>query len=698
LSARLAPPRGASWREVTSSAAIGARVGILFAALEAICATYLGRMLLDGTVYLPCRAEDLGLSIAAHALAGALVGIATAFAVARHGGVTDRAVVRTATFAAAGALAANALAQLPKPDLETNYVALGGLIVMPAMLATWAYPATKRYLEGLRGPWPIALALVVVPWISRVPLAEEGLALRIGVLAGSCAVLVALARLLRQRIESPAATGTALTFAGVALALCGSLLRQATIRHDPTSAKAPSSTNVIVLSLDTVRADHLSLYGYERDTTPFLKELAQRATLFTRSYSASDLTLTSHASLFTGQYARNHGVHPLRELPALAAPELAPESRTLAQILSDRGWQTIGVVANFGFLGTQFGLHRGFRVYDARARELPFRAAPEITLRWRLQRWLYPLLPPRLFDLIYVDADTVRERIVAELEAAHPSETGRPFFLFANFMDAHMPYSPPEPFASRFAGDAAPLRRPPYYELRERVYAGLEPVGADERAELIARYDGALAYLDDGLRRLFGDLERLGLLDTTLVVVTADHGEAFGEHSTLEHGMSVQEEQIRVPLLVLRPGRNDPERRDDLASGIDLVPTVLRELGLDLPDGLDGRALFGSEPDAGRIVYAEHYPYDWHVGANPRRAVHETAALFREWKWIRPDDGSSRIHDLAQDPGEERTLEAPPPGTPDLERELQRWKHVPSADRRRRGRSGEALDALGYGD
>jgi arylsulfatase A-like enzyme len=322
---------------------------------------------------------------------------------------------------------------------------------------------------------------------------------------------------------------------------------------------------------------------------------------------------------------------------------------------------------------------------------------PEVALRWRLQRWLYPLLPPRLFDLIYVDADTVGERIVAELEAAHPSRTGRPFFLFANFMDAHMPYSPPEPFATRFAEGAAPLRRPPYYELRERVYAELEGVGESRRAELVARYDGALAYLDERLRRLFGDLERLGLLDTTLIVITSDHGEAFGEHSTLEHGMSVQEEQIRVPLLVLRPGRNEAERRDDLASGVDLVPTVLSELGLELPDGLDGRPLFGDGPDAGRIVYAEHYPYDWHLGANPRRAVHETAALYRGWKWIRPDDGTSRVHDLADDPREERALDAPPAGTPDLERELQRWKHVPSADGRRRSRSGEALEALGYG-
>ena len=355
--------------------------------------------------------------------------------------------------------------------------------------------------------------------------------------------------------------------AGLLLCVAG-CSRIAPSAPPPVTGFAPTPTRGIVLiSIDTLRADHLGAYGYAEPTSPFLDRLAARGVLFERAYAQYPGTLQSHMSIFTGLYPGEHDVMP----PAYV---LSPAIATLPELLTRAGFRTSGH-SEGGWMSGGFGFRRGFADWT---------------------------------DHPYV-ADTDIERTLGlGLAFLRSVPAEQRFFLFLHTYSVHDPYRPPQEYVERFWKGAPPHGMfppdgPAFSNFnREKLVASPEQL-----AYLRALYDASIAYVDHQLEGFWGEVERLGLADETTLVVTSDHGEEFAEHGLLAH-TQVYPECLHVPLLVVHPARREPLRIPPLVELIDLAPTLLELAGAPLPQ-MSGRSLLPllSDPSAahrGR-AYAE---------------------------------------------------------------------------------------------
>ena len=311
--------------------------------------------------------------------------------------------------------------------------------------------------------------------------------------------------------------------------------------------RAGMAWNVLIITLDTTRADHIGAYGYKAAQTPNLDRLAKEGVLFENSYACVPLTLPSHSALFTGRYpiannVRNNGSYFL------------PESEvTLAEALRDRGFDTRAVISSFVLL-SKFGVNQGFSLYDDSL------DTHEMIRNYKSE----------------IPAEQVHEKFSAWLG----QDAGQRFFYWLHFYDPHTPYRPPLEFAKRF---------PPGQE------------GA---------YDGEIAYTDVWVGRVIDDLRRRGLLERTLVIIAGDHGEAFGEHAEKGHGIFCYEEVLKVPLIFYAPKLiGKPRRVNSRVNLTDVMPTVLELLEAEIPRAVQGRSFLsllkgGSEKEE-RTFYFE---------------------------------------------------------------------------------------------
>jgi arylsulfatase A-like enzyme len=302
--------------------------------------------------------------------------------------------------------------------------------------------------------------------------------------------------------------------------------------------------NVLLISIDTLRADRLGCQGYERDTTPALDDFGQRHALrFANATAESPWTLPSHVTMLSGLHPLTHGVR---------TPQLAPGSdvELLAEILARSGWYCFGLTDG-GWLDARWGFDRGFDSFEAQDRD-------------------------------------VQQLVDEALAFVHHREPRGPWFGFLHTYDVHCPYDPPPPYRGRFtSADAEPI------EVEGRCgnpHFNRDGVTAGQARFLSDRYDEDVRRVDDALGRLLADLEERGLLDHTIVVVTSDHGEEFGEHGQIGHERTLHREVLAIPLLVAAPGLAPAvvERPAGLA---DVVPTLLDLLGLEPGSELDGRSL-----------------------------------------------------------------------------------------------------------
>lgn len=355
--------------------------------------------------------------------------------------------------------------------------------------------------------------------------------------------------------------------------------------------------NVLLFVVDALRADRLSVYGYARDTSPRLAELARRATVFDNAYATGPNTRNSIPSLLSSIPANE--VHGQLRLAATGVRTV------LAQVFRRAGYRTGAFQANL-WLRPVLGFGRGFDTYEVLGSR--GNTARAEALRVRALEWL-------------------------------DSGSG-PFFLFIQSFDVHDPYEPPAPFAGRF-GEAPvlPRSRPPelglfpftqaWEDLYERVLPDLKP----------QFYDDAVAYTDHEIGLLLDGLRERGLLDSTLVLVTADHGEALGEGNRWLHGISLHEEQVRVPLIVARPGQQQAVRSGEVVSLLDLAPTLLELAGLEPPAQFRGRSLVQSRPArAPRAIVGSLADRGWFVRKGDWKLV-----ATRETAWL---------HHLPADPEE----------------------------------------------
>ncbi|MBI3767419.1 MAG: sulfatase [Deltaproteobacteria bacterium] len=356
--------------------------------------------------------------------------------------------------------------------------------------------------------------------------------------------------------------------------------------------------DVVLIVVDTLRADHISLYGYPRRTTPHLDVFAREAVTYTHAISPATWTVPAHGSLFTGRWPSFHGAERIASDHNLATPLLG-DVPTLAEFLGAVGFRTAAFVANTAYVARVLGFARGFAEFFDRDLNVAGEVADAV------RRWLPP--------------------------------DGERVFLFLNILDPHEPYEPPPPFDTRFPG-----KRAEYGTTMTTLVYGGTAVTPEMRAHFVSQYDGEIAYTDEMLARIIAELKRRGRYDDALIIVTSDHGEILGEHGLAGHGVAPYEELLHVPLVVKLPGgRRRGERVRRRVSTLGVFAMILETAGVPMPPEADARAL--DEPHA---VWAEDITYE---GERVRVGYDGPEKLV-----VTGDgDGRTRVsYDLAKDPAE----------------------------------------------
>jgi arylsulfatase A-like enzyme len=444
-----------------------------------------------------------------------------------------------------------------------------------------------------------------------------------------------------------------------AIALIGGLGLNAWYRLTETRAlaqlppAAAGSPNILLLILDTVRAESLSLYGYPRRTSPSIDQFAKSGVTFDAAISASPWTLPSHATMFTGRWPH--------ELNANWRTPLDATWPTLAEVLSENGYATAAFVANRFYASRQSGLARGFQHYDD-TRYSPGR----LLLASALGRFLVDRTPMKRWFGQYDDVGRKRARSVNEelLDwMSHRDGKARPFFVFLNYFDAHDPYIAPAPFNTLFDRQTFPLH--------PGMTADSVLTFADIQSE-VAAYDESVAALDHQVGLLLAELERRGALRNTIVVITSDHGEELGEHGFLRHGKTLYMQELHVPLVISFPRRlpqglrvNKPVTLRDVAATVIDLAAVPNQSATAAP-ALSGRSLarFWTSSEAHsntRDTLISEVRY--RANRSPREPTSKgdmASIVDSATHLIRGGDGAIELYQIDVDPGEKVNVAARP--------------------------------------
>jgi arylsulfatase A-like enzyme len=402
---------------------------------------------------------------------------------------------------------------------------------------------------------------------------------------------------------------------------------------------AGDAPNVLLLILDTVRAANLGAYGYHRSTSPSIDSLAREGVLFEHAYSTASWSLPSHASMLTGLWAHETGANYLRRIQ-----DTLP---TVTEVMRQRGYMTGAFIANAGWAGHETGLSRGFHRYTTYRHDLS-------QLLWSTSLTQTPMVqgiinglvtrsPARImkalwhFDLQAKMVTTAETRRAGEITDAFLTWRDRignrhPWFATLNMFDAHDPYR--TPFEGRY----------------------------DDGRTSMDRYDGAIAYVDSMVGRLVTALELRGDLDQTLIIVTSDHGEKFGEHGEYAHSGGLYLPVVHVPLLVRHPPHFPPgARRADLVTLADIPATILEVLGA--PDAvLPGKSLVRPpSPDDELPVVLFLSSRRINTSPDDRTSAGDVlGALTNEWHFMRFADGAEELYRWREDPAETTNLAGSP--------------------------------------
>lgn len=419
-------------------------------------------------------------------------------------------------------------------------------------------------------------------------------------------------------------------------------------RWDRGAAAAPAGApNVLILLLDTVRAQSLGLYGYTRATSPSIDSLVPDATVFNQAFATAGWTLPSHCSFFTGRYPANHSC---RWEDALDATP-----RTVAEVFRDHGYRTAGFAANLFYTTHETGIARGFnRWEDFKVSFKQILCSSTLAQTAMVRNTVWDTLATdryealRLF-LLKGDPKPEVDRRSAR-EVATPfidwlgSDAKRPFFAYLNFFDAHEPYAPAEGYAAHFVKE--------------------KPSEKD-------RYDGGIAFMDNQVGRVLGELRQRGILDNTLVVVMGDHGEQFGEHSLSTHGNSLYIQLLHVPLLMRLPGKVPAGVRVDRAVTLrDFPRTLLDVAGIQDTKGIFGSSLLPAITDSSKVTSAIIAETEQTAKWNgvPTHFAAMSAALDQQYHYIKGYKGQEWLFDFRADPQEEKDLVADSAQAATLER------------------------------
>jgi len=410
--------------------------------------------------------------------------------------------------------------------------------------------------------------MVIVPLAIVVPLA-------------SVSRLYARAAWRRAR----ASTGALALALAAATLLSGCQARSSREPHD-----------VVLIVVDTLRADHLALYGYPRATSPHLDELARDAVTYEQAISPGTWTVPAHASLFTGRWPSYHGAERAAGTRNLATP-INPDVPTLAEILRTRGFHTAAFVANSAYLCQQLGFDRGFDEFVIRSLDVAEEATHALKMAARRQR----------------------------------------LFFFLNILDPHEPYEPPPPYDTLFPG-----KDERYGTVMTKLVFGGTPITPEMQAHFVSQYDGEVAVSDAAVGRVLSKLKALGRYDQALIVVTGDHGDLLGEHGLAGHGTLPFEGLVHVPLVVKYPGAwRAGTRVPGRVSTLGIFGTILSSAGLPYPAGTQVRTL-----DVVHDVWVED------VTPTGERLRVGYDGQYKIVSLASADRASTQLYDLAADPEE----------------------------------------------
>jgi arylsulfatase A-like enzyme len=420
--------------------------------------------------------------------------------------------------------------------------------------------------------------------------------------------------------------------------------------------------------MDTARCDHLSCYGYHRATTPNIDAIKEESVQFLRAYTTGAWTPPTHASLFTGMYNSKHGV-------LHGHVYLENKYSTLADILATEGYRTIAF-SNNPWVSQVTGMTRGFEEsIEKWEKQKSVRAAAILKLKSLLPEKVYNFLKtlknkinPPMYDKGAYSTNTLIQSWLDETR--HDS---RPFFIFINYIESHLPYRPVSPYDRRFIDDRhSKMRILSVNQDMRRQWAGLAKMTREDFDILGGLYDGELSYLDWRIGQLLQYLREKRILDDTILIIISDHGENLGEHNLMDHQLCLYDTLVRIPLLIRWPSKLGAETNGNkLVSITDIFPTLMALLDIDFSHSaeLQGQNIFAN---TGREhVYSEYespiyemtdnrkyYPPDFDLSVFDRalKVVRDM-----RYKLVRASDGRHELYDIISDPDELRNLYAEQP-------------------------------------
>ena len=414
------------------------------------------------------------------------------------------------------------------------------------------------------------------------------------------------------------------------------------------ASQTPEIRHVLLISIDTCRSDHLSCYGYPLETTPNIDAIAGQGFVFENAISPQPFTLPAHCSMLTGTIPPFHGVLDNTDY------RLSEGNSTLAQLLKEKGFSTAAFVSSF-VLDARFGLGRGFDLYNDDFEETS-----------------------TTMGINQCTGDKTTRDAVEWLD----KHRGEKSFVFVHYFDPHFTYEPPEPFASRFRNVPPP-----------------EHMSIRFKQVLLDGYAGEIAYTDHCIGQVIDKLRQLDLYDSTLIIITSDHGEMLGQHGEGTHGYFVYQPAIKVPLIFKLPGISTPQRIAGSVGLVDIVPTVCSILDIELPNPIQGRDLSPCFR-GGQLPYQDRYLFCQSLEPTKYNANSLLSVVTDQYKYIRTT--RPELYDLVIDRNELDNLAARQPDRlQNMEQALRRILEESTRDKEN-GKAGldeqarRRLESLGY--
>ncbi|MBK9925998.1 MAG: sulfatase-like hydrolase/transferase [Anaerolineales bacterium] len=513
-------------------------------------------------------------------------------------------------------------------------------------LAGWLLPR----LPIRKVSWFVFILLAVFDWIFIVLFGKISL-VAIFILAIGISIQV-FNPIMKREIAASAGLQKILPWlAGVAFSLFVVIQGGGWLNEKVNTSKLPlaktETPNVIVIIVDTLRADHLSSYGYKRDTSPFIDSLAAQGVRFENAISSASWTQPSHASMLTGRYTYEHQAE---------TKPLDNTYPTIGEVMQSNGYRSGAFSGNTEFFTRRQGFGRGFLHFEDN-----YKSVPDAFFNSSLYGFLFDFYGLRKA----LNYEGVPTRVLAPdinrsvLNWIDKDDT--PFFVFINYFDVHDPYTPPEPYRSKYASSPNPGGL--INGFMERYHPDLTP---EQLQSEIDAYDGSISYVDDQIKALFSELEQRGLSKNTIVILTSDHGESLGEHGLLQHSASLYLNEIHVPLIVWGPGHVPSGKSIDTPVTLTALPsTILSLIGSSNNDPFPG-------PSLAILMSGDDVPADWpdpisevaqFSGAaeqNPSTHGEMKSVIGTEQQYIVHEKFGEELYNWREDPLEENNIISEP--------------------------------------